>query len=83
MEADLETQDLWLELTNAYKKRIEALLQMQLCEYELLNLKLAQWKQNPGDTWLTMTDYEPWQSALKSLEVAQRELDLHISTRVE
>ncbi|EJL87944.1 hypothetical protein PMI16_02831 [Herbaspirillum sp. CF444] len=77
------TPDAWAERANELMTQIEVLLEAQLVEYELLNSKLEEWKQNPGAEWLTMADYEPWQNALKALEVAQREFDAHISTRVE
>jgi hypothetical protein len=81
MEVDMETPDAWTERANVLKNQIEVLLEAQLCEYELLNLKLEEWKKNQDGTWLTMADYEPWQSALQSLEAAQREFDLHIEAR--
>ena len=77
----METQDPWMERAEALKKQIEILLEAQLEEYELMTAKLEQWKQNPTGPWLTMTDYAPWQTALKKLEESQREFDLHISTR--
>lgn len=77
----METQDPWSERAEALKKQIEVLLEAQLEEYELMTAKLEQWKQNPAGPWLTMADYEPWQSALKKLEEAQREFDQHVSTR--
>lgn len=76
-----ETPDAWTLRIYELKDQIELLLEAQLCEYELLNAKLDEWKKNPGSAWLTMADYEPWQSALKSLEIAQREFDAHVAER--
>ncbi len=73
--------DAWTERTNELKQKIEVLLEAQLCEYELLNSKLEEWKKNADGTWLTMADYQPWQTALQTLEAAQREFDLHIAER--
>jgi len=81
MEIHMETPDTWKLRADELRLQIEALLEAQLCEYELLNEKLEEWKKNPGAEWLTMADYEPWQAALKSLELAQRALDEHISVR--
>jgi DNA-binding transcriptional ArsR family regulator len=81
MEIDMDTPDAWKLRADELRLEIEALLEAQLCEYELLNAKLEEWKKNPGAEWLTMADYEPWQAALKSLELAQRALDEHISVR--
>jgi len=73
--------DAWAEQASELMAKIEVLLEVQLGEYELLNSKLEEWKKNPGQEWLTMADYEPWQNALKALEEAQREFDAHIATR--
>lgn len=73
--------DAWAEQASELMAKIEILLEVQLGEYELLNSKLEEWKKNPGQEWLTMADYEPWQNALKALEEAQREFDAHIATR--
>ncbi|MBB5392002.1 MULTISPECIES: hypothetical protein [unclassified Herbaspirillum] len=77
----METPDPWIERADELKAHIEVLLETQLNEYEQMVAKLEQWKQNPAGPWLTMADYEPWQTALKNLEAAQREFDLHINSR--
>jgi hypothetical protein len=79
----MEANDVWTERANELKGKIEVLLEAQLCEYELLNSKLEEWKKNADGTWLTMADYEPWQTALQALEAAQREFDQHIAVRPE
>ncbi|WP_443115172.1 hypothetical protein [Herbaspirillum seropedicae] len=76
-------QDPWIERAEELKSQMEVLLVAQLEEYELMTSKLEQWKQNPGNSWLTEEDYRPWQEALKKLEAAQREFDSHISSRVK
>ncbi|MFJ3047208.1 hypothetical protein ACIPEN_15375 [Herbaspirillum chlorophenolicum] len=77
----METQDPWIQRAEELKAQIEVLLENQLNEYELMIAKLDQWKQNPTGSWLTMADYEPWQTALRNLEAAQREFDSYISSR--
>lgn len=76
-------QDPWMERAEELRLQMEALLQVQLEEYELMSAKLEQWKQNPAGQWLTAADYAPWQAALKNLEAANRAFDAHISTRVK
>ncbi|WDZ97555.1 hypothetical protein Herbaro_07120 [Herbaspirillum sp. WKF16] len=79
-----QPQDPWIVRAEELKGQMEVLLQAQLEEYELMNTKLEQWKQNPHEgQWLTVADYEPWQAALKNLEAAHRAFDEHISTRVK
>lgn len=81
-EQDLN-QDPWIIRAEELKTQMEALLVAQLEEYEKMTAKLEQWKQNPGGSWLTEADYQPWQDALKKLEAAQRDFDEHISSRVK
>lgn len=76
-------QDPWIARAEELKIQMEVLLQAQLEEYELMNAKLEQWKQQPEGQYLTKADYEPWQAALKNLEAAHRAFDEHISSRVE
>lgn len=76
-------QDPWIERAEELRLQMEALLQVQLEEYEQMTAKLEQWKQSSGTEYLTAADYEPWQTALKNLEAAHRALDEHISSRVQ
>ncbi|MBP0596504.1 hypothetical protein J8I26_00155 [Herbaspirillum sp. LeCh32-8] len=76
-------QDPWIARAEELKAQMEVLLQAQLEEYELMNAKLEQWKQQPEGQYLTAADYEPWQAALKNLDAAHRAFDEHISTRVK
>jgi hypothetical protein len=79
----MSEQDPWITRAEELKTQMEALLVAQLEEYEQMTVKLEQWKQNPGGSWLTEQDYQPWQEALKKLEAAQRDFDAHISSRVK
>nr|WP_198979808.1 hypothetical protein [Herbaspirillum sp. ASV7] len=79
----MSEQDPWIARAEELRTQLEMLLVAQLEEYEAMTAKLEQWKQNPGDSWLTEADYQPWQEALKKLESAQREFDAHISARVK
>lgn len=74
--------DPWTVRAAELKSTMEALLEVQLHEYEVMNAKLEAWKQDPAAGHLTVNDYEPWQLALKKLEQAHREFDAHLATRV-
>ena len=79
----MSEQDVWIARAEELKTQMEVLLVAQLEEYEAMTAKLEQWKQNPGGSWLTEAEYQPWQDALKKLEAAQREFDAHIISRVK
>ncbi|EJN07940.1 hypothetical protein [Herbaspirillum sp. YR522] len=74
--------DPWTARADELRGTMEALLEVQLHEYEVMNAKLEAWKQDPSAGHLTVNDYEPWQLALKKLEQAHREFDAHLATRV-
>ena len=73
--------DPWVARADELRGKMEALLEVQLHEYEAMNAKLEAWKQDPAAGHLTVNDYEPWQVALKELEQAHREFEAHLATR--